>query len=135
MIESLLDQQKKIQNLTKQLRNRPINNTILRNTYNADYQFEILIQSIKEFENQLNDQQEIAVQLASFGQSVTLNVTSIGYINPSIIKFKGFVNGQFSELIQNVSQLNFLLMAVPKEILEAPPRRIGFCLKTSDDCE
>ena len=51
----------------------------LRNYRDADYQYEILCNDIKEFENSLNDNQEVALKLASFGQSITLNVTNIGY--------------------------------------------------------
>jgi hypothetical protein len=92
----------------------------------ADYQYEILMEAIKEFEDQLDDSQEVGVLLASFGQSIVMQVTNIGYSNPSLIHFHGFVNGKKSELIQNVNQLSFLLTSVAKSDPNKPARRIGF---------
>lgn len=97
-----------------------------RNPKLADYQYDILKKSIAEFENGLNDEQEVALQLASFGQSVVMQVTDIGYSNPSLIHFYGYVNGARAELIQHLSQLSFLLTVVPKSDPEKPARRIGF---------
>jgi len=45
----------------------------------ADYQHELLMDEICEFEADLDSEHEIAIKLASFGQSITLAVTSIGY--------------------------------------------------------
>lgn len=39
----------------------------IRNYQNADYQYEILCEYIKEFQDELDDNHEIGVQLASFG--------------------------------------------------------------------
>lgn len=99
-----------------------------RNYNNADYQYEIICENIKDFESELDDEHEIALKLTSFGQSILLNVTGIGYSNPSIIHFYGYVNGQKSHLIQHVSQLSFLMIATPKAEPEKPPRRIGFSM-------
>jgi hypothetical protein len=92
----------------------------------ADRQYEIIMNSIAAFESELDDSQEVAVMLASFGQSVLMQVTDIGYSNPSLIHFYGFVNGNKAELIQHVNQLNFLLTSVPKADPEIPARRIGY---------
>ena len=98
----------------------------------ADYTYEVIVDRIKEFEEDLNDDQEVAVQLASFGQSITMTVTQIGYSNPSTLVFYGFVGEKNATLIQHVSQLNFLLLAVPKADPSKPPRRIGFEQPTED---
>jgi len=92
----------------------------------ADYQYELICQSIKDFESTLDLEHEISLQLSSFGQSILLNVTDIGYSNPSIIHFYGYVNNQKAHLIQNVNQLNFLMLATPKTDPQKPARRIGF---------
>lgn len=102
----------------------------IRNPQLADYQYEILVKAIRNFESELDDDHEVAVKLASFGQSITMNVTSIGYSNPSIIHFYGYVNGQHAELIQHINQLSFLLASVPKAEPDKPARRIGFTLET-----
>ena len=92
----------------------------------ADRQYELLCEYIKTFQDNLDNEHEICLKLTSFGQSITLQVTDIGYANPSIITFSGYVNGQYCELIQHITQLNFLLMACEKSEPEKPPRRIGF---------
>lgn len=104
-----------------------------RNYQNADYQYEILISEIKAFEENLDDEHEVAVKLASFGESITINVEHIGYYNPSIIVFDGTISGNRATLMQHVNQLNFLLLAVRKADPELPPRRIGFDIEQNDD--
>ncbi|HEY8401165.1 MAG TPA: DUF6173 family protein [Cytophagaceae bacterium] len=101
----------------------------IRNYSLADYQYEIIREAIIEFEKSLDQEHEVAIKLAAFGQTILMNITDIGYSNPCLIHFYGTVNGNEAELIQHVSQLNFLLMAVPKAEPEKPPRRIGFRLE------
>lgn len=160
MLEALSKSQKVIENLTKTQKimaglaksqkissglNLPIEDEEplalripARNFYLADYQYEILMRSIKEFEDTLDDDHEVAIQLASFGESIIMNVTDIGYSNPSLIHFYGYVDGKKAELIQHVSKLNFLLLAVPKSDPNRPARRIGFVItdnESEDDSE
>lgn len=86
----------------------------VRNYNLADYSYEVIMERIKEFEDELDDDHEVAVKLASFGQTVIMSVTDIGYSNPSTLVFYGYVDGQYAMLVQHMSQLNFLLLAVPK---------------------
>ena len=51
----------------------------------ADYSYDVIKKRIKEFEEDLDDEHEVAVKLASFGQSITMGVTDIGYSNPSTL--------------------------------------------------
>ena len=104
----------------------------IRDFNQADYTYEIIMDRIKEFEETLDDEHEIALRLASFGQSVTLSVTDIGYSNPSTLVFYGLIGDQPATLIQHVSQLNFLLMAVKKAEPDKPARRIGFVMPNDD---
>lgn len=98
-----------------------------RDRSKADYFCEIVVEKIKQFEATLDNDHEIALLLASFGRDITLEVVSIGYSNPSTLIFRGFVGGQPATLIQHVSQLNFLMLAVQKANPEKPPRRlVGF---------
>jgi hypothetical protein len=92
----------------------------------ADYQYEVIMERIKDFEDELDDEHEVAIQLASFGKDILLNVTDIGFSNPNTLLFYGFVNGQNATLIQHMSMLSFLLLAVKKEEPTKPARRIGF---------
>ena len=98
----------------------------------ADYAYEVILDQIKEFEAELDDEHEVAIKLASFGQSVTMAVTDIGYANPSTLFFYGYVGDQHAQLIQHMSQLNFLLLAVRKTDPSRPARRIGFAPSESD---
>lgn len=89
--------------------------------------YERLSTYIKEFENNLDDEHEIGARLVSFGSTVTFHIHDIGYYGPDIITFFGKNDeGQSVQLIQNVSQLSVLLIAVKKQ--REQPRRIGFML-------
>lgn len=84
-----------------------------------------------DFNRHLNDNQELGIRLVSFGQTMTFHVERIGYSNPSLIIFVGVSDdGHPLTLVQHVSQINFLLMAVPKPGPELPRRHIGFL----DEC-
>lgn len=92
----------------------------------AEYKFEILRAEIEEFQKKLSDEYDVAIALASFGSNTVMTVTEIGYCNPDILFFYGNVDGNEVQLIQHMSQLNFMLMAVKKEDDEKEPNRIGF---------
>lgn len=98
----------------------------IRNYDFADWKYEKILEQIHNFEAALDDDHEIALRLTSFGTSVTMIVTSLGYQNPDILYFYGLVNGKKSQLIQLASQLNFLLTSVEREDKTKPARRIGF---------
>lgn len=91
----------------------------------SDTQFEILSKYIKDFEKNLDENHEVGIILTNFGQSITMQVTEIGYEKSVLMIFKGYVNGRMSTLIQHVSQLNFLLTSIEKEP-DRPKRAIGF---------
>lgn len=97
-----------------------------RNYQLADYQYEKLMEEISNFESKLDDEHEVALKLASFNESITINVTNIGYYNPSLIVFDGIVNGNPATLVQHINQLNFLIIAVKKLNPDLPAHRIGF---------
>lgn len=94
----------------------------------ASYAYEVIMDRIKEFEDDLDDDHEVGMRLATFGAAITMAVTDIGYSNPNTLVFYGYVDGKRATLLQHMSQMNFLLVAVPKPEPEKPPRRIGFSL-------
>ena len=98
----------------------------------ANRSYEVIIERIKDFEDSLDDEHEVALKLASFGQSITMSVTGIGYSNPSTLVFHGFVGEKNATLIQHMSQLNFLLLSVEKSDPSKPARRIGFAPPSED---
>ncbi|TKC14355.1 DUF6173 family protein [Robertmurraya kyonggiensis] len=89
---------------------------------------EDLIIAVTKFNLELDDNHEVGVMLASFGQTITVNITGIGYQGSKLIKFTGFLvdGGSPVELLQHVSQLNFLLISLPRENPEEPKKNIGF---------
>lgn len=91
----------------------------------AEWTYERLGEYIKAFENDLDDEHEIGARLVSFGQSVTFHIENMGYWGPDIINFYGVnTDGEKVQLIQHISQLSVLLVAMKK--LGEKPRRIGF---------
>jgi hypothetical protein len=98
----------------------------MRDPHLADWQHQKIMEQIAEYEESLDDNTEVMVMLASFGKSVLMAVTDIGYQNPDLIYFYGSVNGKPAQLIQHVNQISFLLTSAPKCDPTQPPRRIGF---------
>lgn len=94
----------------------------------AKWAYERLILYIKNFEDQLDSEHEIAMGFTGASAGV-LRIEGIGYFDPDIVTFFGAdADGTRTQLIQHVSQLNVILRALPKRPEEASPRRIGFRL-------
>ena len=94
----------------------------------AQWAYERLILYIKNFEEQLDNQQEVAMGFAG-GDAGILRIEGIGYFAPDIITFYGRDESEArTQLVQHVSQLNVLLRAMPKSQASQEPRRIGFRL-------
>lgn len=86
-----------------------------------------LVEMINEFDEDLDEEHEVGIKLVSFDQTITFSVTGLGYYDPSLIRFFGQMeDGSDVELIQHVSQISFLLMAVKRINPEEPKRPIGF---------
>ena len=124
----ILTEKKIRREVIKQMENFPIEEP--RDYNMADWKFEKLIEQIKDFEEGLDDDHEVALKLASFGSAIMMYVVTIGYQNPDMLYFYGFVDGQPAQLIQHMSQLNFLITSVEKIDKDKPARRIGFALPT-----
>ncbi len=97
-----------------------------RNYEMASWKYEKIKEQIEAFQSSLLDDVDVFISLASFGTSMIMQVTDIGYQNPDMLYFYGYINGNKTQLIQHTSQLNFILMAVKKEESNRTPRRIGF---------
>lgn len=93
---------------------------------NAKHQLELITKVIKSFEAKLDNDHEVALKLTSFGQTILLYVSKISSLGPSLIVYSGTIDDQFAGIVQHVSQINFLLLAVPKAEPSLPARRIGF---------
>lgn len=98
----------------------------LAGRYDAAEIFKHLQRRIKHFQSTLPVDKEIGLQLANFGIAAEIHIRQIGYRDPNIVEFAGIISdGQEVLLVQHISQLNFLMIAVspPKE---EEAYRIGF---------
>lgn len=93
-----------------------------------------IIEMINNFENELDEDHEVGARLVNFGQTIQFHIEDIGYYNPSLIVFHGTLSdGSSVQLIQHVTQISFLLVALPKLKKDEPARRIGFNLNSEED--
>jgi hypothetical protein len=94
----------------------------------AEWAHDRLVMYIRNFESELDAEQEIAMGFAS-DETGVLRIEGLGFFEPDIITFYGRdEDGAKTQLIQHVSQLSVTLRAVPKQGEAEPPRRIGFHL-------
>jgi len=94
----------------------------------AEWAYERLILYLQNFEEQLDNDHEVAMGFTG-GEAGVLKIEGLGFFAPDLISFYGSDEfGVKTQLIQHVSQLNVLLRALPKGEPDAAPRRIGFRL-------
>lgn len=110
---------------TAMMRQMHENQNRLAGRYDAEEVFKHLMKRVKTFEAELSEKEEIGLRLANFGEAAQIHIRAISYQNPNLIEFHG-VNPDDHEviLVQHISQLNFLLVAVKP--LEEKPFRMGF---------
>lgn len=94
----------------------------------AETQLDIIEQEIRDYQAHLDPEHDVALLLTNLGQSVEMEVESITAETPVLLVFRGKVKGQPAVLMQHVSQLSFLIEAVPKPVNQ-PHRGIGFLAK------
>lgn len=92
----------------------------------ASTAFKAIKKYVQSFEASLDAKHETGAMLTSFGQSVLMNVSCIRCEEPNVFVFEGIVNGKAATLIQHMSQLNFLLISMPREDPAKPKMPIGF---------
>ncbi len=94
----------------------------------AEWAYERLILYIKNFEEQLDNEHEVAMGFVG-GSAGVMRIEGLGFFDPDIITFYGTdPSGTRAQLVQHVSQLNVMLRAVPKHEDAEKPNRIGFRL-------
>lgn len=104
-----------------------INAAIIQEGSTAQIVAENLYQEIINYQANLAETEDVAMMIVKFNESITILVDSIGYIGYNLVRFGGKDNsGKPLELIQHISQLNFLLTVVSKLEPEVPKRKIGF---------
>ena len=103
-------------------------NTPVQNKSPAQWAYERIILYIQNFEEQLDNEQEVAMGFAG-GDAGVLRIEGLGYFDPDIVTYYGTDSaGARTQLVQHVSQMNVMLRAPPKEAGHVEPTRIGFRL-------
>lgn len=101
----------------------------------AQWAYERLILYIRNFEEQLDAEHEVAMGFAGSDAGV-LRIEGMGYFDPDIVTFYGADSaGARTQLIQHVSQLSVILRALPKPADAPEATRIGFRLAAELDAE
>ncbi len=94
----------------------------------AEWAYERLVIYIQNFEEQLDNEHEIAVGFVG-GDAGVLRIEGLGFFDPDIVTFYGTDgDGTKTQLIQHVTQLSVMLRAIPKESETVDAKRIGFRL-------
>jgi hypothetical protein len=94
--------------------------------FEANEVYDYLLAKVEAYQSHLKQDQELGIRLSNYGAAESLHVRRIDFCNPSLIIFEGLLpDGSEAELVQHVSQLNFLLVAV-QPVGEEAPYRIGF---------
>lgn len=94
----------------------------------ARWAYERLILYIRNFEEQLDGEHEIAMGFTG-GQTGVMRIEGMGYFDPDIVTFYGSdTSGARTQLVQHVTQLNVMLRALPKPADSSEANRIGFRL-------
>lgn len=122
MSNSIVDLQNASNNLIKKIAQ---NDQFERGYANIFY--EQLVQEIKDFDSSLDEAHEVGIKLITYGNTYQFYLTDLGYHNPYLIFFYGTLpDGSPIQLIQHVSQINFVLIKLKKLEPEKPKRKIGF---------
>ncbi|MEM6896832.1 MAG: DUF6173 family protein [Pseudomonadota bacterium] len=101
----------------------------------AEWAYERLILYIQNFEKQLDTEHEVAMGFAGDDTGI-MRIEGMGYFDPDIITFYGSdPTGARTQLVQHVSQLSVMLRALPKNVDQVEPNRIGFRLAAALDTE
>jgi hypothetical protein len=94
----------------------------------AQWAYERTVLYLKNFEEQLDADHEIAMGFAGDNSGV-VKIEGMGYFDPDIVTFYGTdPAGGRMQLVQHVSQLSVLFRALPKQVKSAKANRIGFRL-------
>jgi hypothetical protein len=126
MADSLADYTRNFSRNTEELMKSMAKAKQVENGY-ANIFYEQLVEEINEFDKSLDHTQEVGIRLVSYGNTIQFHITNIGYQNPYLIYFYGELeDGSPIQLIQHVSQISFVLMAMKRKDPEQPKRNIGF---------
>ncbi|CTQ47670.1 DUF6173 family protein [Roseibium aggregatum] len=94
----------------------------------AEWMYERIARSIIDFEKDLDSEHEVGARLVSFTANEVISIDDVGFWGTDMIIFYGSnAEGQPAQLLQHISQVNVLLVAV--RVAGEKPNRIGFVLQ------
>lgn len=104
--------------------------------YLASDMYRRIVALINNFESDMPDDMQAGGRLVSAG-NITFSIQDVGFWDPNMIVFFGELSdGSHVELVQHLSQLNLLLVAVKRtDDTDKPRRIIGFTTKDEPDTE
>ena len=104
--------------------------------YLASDMYRRIVALINNFESDMPDDIQAGGRLVSAG-NITFSIQDVGFWDPNMIVFYGELSdGSHVELVQHLSQLNLLLVAVKRtDDTDKPRRIIGFTTKDEPDTE
>ena len=104
--------------------------------YLASDMYRRIVALINNFESDMPDDMQAGGRLVSAG-NITFSIQDVGFWDPNMIVFYGELSdGSHVELVQHLSQLNLLLVAVKRtDDTDKPRRIIGFTKKDERDTE
>ena len=112
-----------LRDLPKAVTNKPVTQKS-----EAEWAYERLIVYIQNFEKTLDNEHEVAMGFTG-AEAGVMRIEGLGFFDPDIITFYGSdPSGVKTQLVQHFSQLNVILRALPKQVKQAQPNRIGFRL-------
>lgn len=115
-----------IQNASNNLFKQMAHNEEVKYGY-ANIFYEQLVERIKKFDNSIDEDFEVGVKLVSYGNIFQFRLTGLGYQNPHLMIFKGVLDDNSPiELLQHITQVNFVLIKLKKLEPDEPKRKIGF---------
>lgn len=102
--------------------------------YLASDMYKRVIALINNFEADMPEDMQAGGRLVSAG-NITFSIQDVGFWDPNMIVFYGELSdGSNVELVQHLSQLNLLLVAVKRtDDIDKPRRVIGFNTKNEPD--
>lgn len=94
----------------------------------AEWAYQRIVLYLRAFESSL-DADHVAAMAFAGGPAGVLRIRGVGFHAPDLVTFTGIdADGNLTQAIQHVSQLNVLLRAVPRPAEQPEPERIGFRL-------
>ena len=103
----------------------------------AQWAYERIKSLIYDFERGLSPEEEVGCRLVSFGNTSVYYIDDVGYWGPDIIIFHctDASSSVKADLIQHISQLNVLLLKLPRKSSDKEARRIGFRIQEQETDE